>query len=133
MIEALHRRKRFAAMTGDGVNDAPSLKMADIGIAMGLNGSDVAKSASDIVLTDDNFASIINAVEEGRRMFDNIQKFVLHLLTSNVGEVILLICGLGIPGLSWILRVPTQPATNPLDQYAHFIVPCFRSRSRASG
>ena len=95
MIEALHRRKRFAAMTGDGVNDAPSLQMADIGIAMGLNGSDVAKSASDIVLTDDNFASIVNAVEEGRRMFDNIQKFVLHLLTSNVGEVILLICGLG--------------------------------------
>jgi Na+-exporting ATPase len=95
MIEALHRRKKFAAMTGDGVNDSPSLKMADVGIAMGLNGSDVAKSASDIVLTDDNFASIVNAVEEGRRMFDNIQKFVLHLLASNVGEVILLICGLG--------------------------------------
>lgn len=95
MIEALHRRNKFAAMTGDGVNDSPSLKLADVGIAMGLNGSDVAKSASDIVLTDDNFASIVNAVEEGRRMFDNIQRFVLHLLTSNVGEVILLICGLG--------------------------------------
>jgi P-type Na+/K+ transporter len=95
MIEALHRRNKFCAMTGDGVNDSPSLKLADVGIAMGLNGSDVAKSASDIVLTDDNFASIVNAVEEGRRMFDNIQRFVLHLLTSNVGEVILLICGLG--------------------------------------
>ena len=94
MIEALHRRNKFAAMTGDGVNDAPSLQRADVGIAMGLNGSDVAKSASDIVLTDDNFVSIVNAIEEGRRMFDNIQKFVLHLLATNVGEVLLLVCGL---------------------------------------
>ena len=109
MIEALHRRGKFVAMTGDGVNDSPSLKLADVGIAMGLNGSDVAKSASDIVLTDDNFASIVNAVEEGRRMFDNIQRFVLHLLTSNVGEVILLICGLAFQDSTGFSVFPLSP------------------------
>lgn len=77
MIEALHRRGMFAAMTGDGVNDSPSLKKADVGIAMGQSGSDVAKGASDIVLTDDNFASILSAVSSGRRTFDNTKRFVL--------------------------------------------------------
>ncbi|KOH00895.1 ENA1-like protein [Saccharomyces eubayanus] len=94
MIEALHRRKKFCAMTGDGVNDSPSLKMANVGIAMGINGSDVSKEASDIVLSDDNFASILNAVEEGRRMTDNIQKFVLQLLAENVAQALFLIIGL---------------------------------------
>ena len=94
MIEALHRREKFCAMTGDGVNDSPSLKMANVGIAMGINGSDVAKEASDIVLRDDNFASILNAVEEGRRMSDNIQKFVLQLLAENVAQALYLIVGL---------------------------------------
>lgn len=94
MIDALHRRGCYVAMTGDGVNDSPSLKRADVGIAMGLNGSDVAKSASDIVLSDDNFASILNAVEEGRRIFDNIQKFMLHVLAGNVGFVTTLLVGL---------------------------------------
>jgi potassium/sodium efflux P-type ATPase len=94
MIEALHRRKRFCAMTGDGVNDSPSLKRADVGIAMGQAGSDVAKDASDIILTDDNFASILAAVEEGRRTFDNIQKFVLHLLAQNISQALVLLIGL---------------------------------------
>lgn len=94
MIDALHRRNKFCAMTGDGVNDSPSLKKANVGIAMGVNGSDVAKEASDIVLSDDNFASILNAVEEGRRMSDNIQKFVLQLLATNVAQALYLMIGL---------------------------------------